>query len=73
MIDIKVNIFATELRLGANNSSSSNKVHEFSRTEHRFVLIQIVPLRVYYMFRPVHRPSSGTSLQKTYEESYNKI
>jgi len=36
-----------------------NKRHLFSRTQHRFILIQIAPLRVCYMFRPVLRPSSG--------------
>jgi len=35
-----------------------NKLHLFSRTQHIFILIQIVPLHVCCMFRPVLRPYS---------------
>ena len=45
----------------------------YSRTRHRFILIQIVPLHICYMFRPVLRPSSGISIAKPYKGRYNKI
>jgi hypothetical protein len=32
-----------------------------------FILIQIEPLHVFYMFQPVLRPSSGMSIQKSYK------
>jgi hypothetical protein len=32
-----------------------HKLHVFGRTQHRFILIQIVPGHVCYMFPPVHR------------------
>ena len=67
MIDIEINSFVTEIRPGAKNSSASNKVRLFSRIENGVVLSQIMSLRVCYMFRPVHRPSSSTSMQKTYK------
>jgi hypothetical protein len=50
-----------------------NKVHLFSLIQNRFILIQIVPLHVCYIFRPVRRPSPGMSIQKPYKERYNKI
>ena len=34
-----------------------NKSHLFIRTKHRSIFIQIVPLHVCYMFRPVLRSS----------------
>jgi len=34
--------------------------------EHRFILIQNVPLCVCYMFRSAPRPSSGMSIQTSY-------
>ena len=42
-----------------------NKLHLFSRTQHRFILIQIVPLKVCYTFRPVLKPSSGNVCMRT--------
>jgi hypothetical protein len=33
---------------------SLNKLHLFSMTQHRFILIQIVPFTVCYMFRPLY-------------------
>jgi len=42
-----------------------NELNLFSRTKHRFILIQIVPLRVCCTFRPVLKPSSGDAYLKT--------
>jgi len=50
-----------------------NKVHLFSRTQHRFILIQIMPLHVCYVFRPVLRPSVGLSMKKSDKGRYNKF
>jgi hypothetical protein len=50
-----------------------NKLHLFSRSQHRFILIQIVPLYVCHMFRSVLRPSSGMSIQLSYKGRYNVI
>jgi hypothetical protein len=41
-----------------------NKLHLYFRTQHRFILIQIVPLHVCYMFQLVLRLSLGLSIQK---------
>jgi hypothetical protein len=35
--------------------------------EHKSILIQIVPLYVCYMFRPVLRPPFDMSIQKSYK------
>jgi len=37
------------------NSVLVHKLHLFCRTQHRFILIQIAPVHVCYMFRPVLR------------------
>jgi hypothetical protein len=50
-----------------------SKLHLRSPTQHSFVFIQIVPSHVYYMFRPVLRPSSGISIYKFYKGRCNKI
>jgi hypothetical protein len=42
-------------------------LHLFSRKQHTFILIQIVPLYACYMFRPVLRPSSGMSIQISFK------
>jgi len=47
----------------------TDELHLFIRTYNRFILIQIVPLHVCYIFRP----PSGMSLQKCSEGRYNKI
>jgi hypothetical protein len=39
-----------------------NKLHLFSQTQNRFILIQIAPLNVCYMFRSVLRPSTIRTL-----------
>jgi len=44
-----------------------NKLQLFSRTQRRFILIQIEPLHVCYKFRPVLRPSSGMPILKSYK------
>ena len=44
-----------------------NKPHLFSRTQRRFILIQIEHLRVCYKFCPVLKPPSGMSMQKSYK------
>jgi len=44
-----------------------NKLYLLSRAPHRFILIQIVPLHVWYMFWHVFRPSLGMSTQKFYK------
>ena len=49
-----------------------NKPHSFILTQQVFILIQIVPLHVRYMFRPALRPSSDTSIQKPYKGRYKK-
>jgi len=49
-----------------------NKLHLFRRTQHRFILVQVAPLLVCYMFRPFLRPSSGTSVQKSYKGRCNE-
>jgi hypothetical protein len=50
-----------------------NKLYLLRRTQCRFISIQNVLLHVYYMFRPGLRPSSGMSVQKLYEGSFNKV
>jgi len=51
-----------------------HQLHLLSRTQHRFILIQIVPLHMRHTFRPVlGKPSSGMSKQKSYKGRYNKI
>ena len=46
-----------------------HKPHLLNRKQHRFILIQIAPLHVRYMFRPVlGKPSSGMSIQKSYKD-----
>ena len=49
---------------------SLDKSHLFSLIQHRFILIQLLPLYVCCMFRPVLRPSSGMSTQKAYKGRY---
>jgi len=50
-----------------HSRATLNKLHLFCRTQRRFILIQIEPLHVCYMFRPVLRPSSGMSILKSYK------
>jgi len=47
-----------------------NQPHLFSPTQHRFILIIIVPLHVCYMFLFVLRSSSGMSIQNFYKERH---
>jgi hypothetical protein len=46
-----------------------NEMHLLSRRQGRFILIQIVPLHVYYMFRPVLGPCL---VQKSYKKDVIK-
>jgi hypothetical protein len=43
------------------------KLQSFILIPYRLILIQIVPLHLCYMFRPVLGPSSGMSIQKSYK------
>ena len=47
--------------------SLDNKQYLFSREQSWFILIEIVRLHLCYMFRPLLRPFSGTSIQKYYK------
>jgi hypothetical protein len=58
---------------GVNLIDWSYKLNLFRPTQHRFILVQILPLHVGYMFRPLPRLSLGTSIQISYKERYNKI
>jgi len=58
---------------GVNLVDWSYKLHLFRPTQHRFTLVQILPLLVGCMFRSVLRPSSGMSIQISYKERHNKI
>ena len=44
-----------------------NKLHLFSTTQHRFIVIQLLHLHVAHMFRRVLRPSSDKEIQKPYK------
>jgi len=44
-----------------------NKPNSFIQTQHTFIVIQMLPLAVYYMFRPLCRPSSGISIKEQYK------
>ena len=44
--------------------SLRNELHLLTRKKTQVYFVQIVPLRVRYMFRPVLRPLSGISIQK---------
>jgi len=47
-----------------SNTIRRNKLRLFTRTQHRFILIQIVPLPARYIFLPVLRPSGpGSSVR----------
>jgi len=48
-----------------------NKLHLFSLTQHRVVLIQLVTLHECYTFRHVLGPPSGISIQKPYKGRYS--
>jgi len=53
--------------------SVSHINYTYSVENNAFILIQIVPLHVCYLFRPVLRPSPGMSIQISFKGRYNKI
>ena len=58
---------------GVNLVDCSYKLHLLRPTQHMFTLVQILPLHVGCMFRPVLRPSSGMSIQISYKGRHSKI
>ena len=59
--------------IGVNLVDWSYKLHLFRPTQHRYTFVQILPLLVGWVFRPVLRPSSGMSIQISYKERHNNV
>jgi hypothetical protein len=52
----------------------ANQIHLLSRTQRRFILLQILLLHVVcFMFRPVLGPSSGMSIQISYKGKHEDM
>jgi hypothetical protein len=50
-----------------------NRLHLFSLTGHRFILIQTVPLHACYMFRPLLKSFSDMSMQNSCKGRFFKL
>jgi len=67
--------YVTDLQVIALTTMQMLSKHSYY-VEHNAGFISIginVPLHLCYTFQPFLRPSSGMSIQKTYNERYNKI
>jgi len=65
-------VFNNSLKTAIYPHCTVNKPHLLRPTKHMLISVQLLPLHMCYMFRPVLRPPTGMSIPKPYKGRHNE-